>query len=231
MIKAVCFDLHGTLAHHEPPIEEVCATACHELGFEVSAETLHKSLLQADAWWRDENCRSPISKRPPKERVAAYSAHVLRALRGAGLEVSHDVALQILMKLFQNGLNFELYDDALPALKLLKERNLILGLISNVGQETDATYQDLGLQPYLDFHVTSSEAGHHKPDPEIFLTALEKAQVKVEEVIYVGDQYDLDIVGARGVGMKAVLIDRNDYFSNVIDCPRIHSLTEVVEYI
>jgi len=63
------------------------------------------------------------------------------------------------------------------------------------------------------------------------LTALEKAQVKAEEAMYVGDQYDLDIIGARGVGMKAVLIDRNDSFSNVTDCPRIHSLTEIVEYI
>jgi putative hydrolase of the HAD superfamily len=135
------------------------------------------------------------------------------------------------MKVFQNGLKFELYDDALPTLKHLKEHNLILGLISNLGQEAASIYQNLGLQPYLDFEVTSFEAGHDKPDPEIFLTALEKAQVKAEEAMYVGDQYDLDIVGARGVGMKAVFIDRNDSFPEITDCPRIHSLTEVVEYI
>ena len=231
MIKAVCFDLHATLAHYQPSREEVYATACHELGFEVSPEALRESLPQADAWWREENSRSPISKRPPKEKTAAYSEYVLRALRGAGLEVSHDVALQILTKIFQNGLKFELYDDALPTLKLLKERNLILGLISNVGIDTDSICKDLGLQPYLDFQVTSFEAGHDKPHPEIFLTALEKAQVKAEETIYVGDQYDLDVVGARGVGMKAVLIDRNDSFPEITDCPRIHRLTEIVEYL
>jgi len=231
MIKAVCFDLHETLAHYQPPREAVCATACHERGFEVSVEALRKSLHQADAWWQKENSRSPISKRAPKEKSAAYSEYGLRALRGAGLEVSRDVAFQILMKVFQNGLKFELYDDALPTLKHLKEHNIILGLISNVGQEAASIYQNLGLQPYLDFQVTSFEAGHDKPDPEIFLTALEKAQVKAEEAMYVGDQYDLDIVGARGVGMKAVLIDRNDSFPEITDCPRIHSLTEVVEYI
>jgi len=231
MIKAVCFDLHETLAHYQPPREEVYSTACHDLGLEVSPEALHKSLPQADAWWREENSRSPIGKRAPKEKNAAYIGYGLTALRGAGLEVSRDIVTQILMKVFQDGLKFELYDDALPTLKHLKERNLILGIISNVGQEAASIYQNLGLQPYLDFQITSFEAGHDKPDPEIFLSALEKAQVKAEEAMYVGDQYDLDIVGARGVGMKAVLIDRNDFFTNVTDCPRIHRLTEIVEYI
>jgi putative hydrolase of the HAD superfamily len=231
MIKAVCFDLHETLAHYQPSREELYAAACHELGFEVSPEALHKSLPRADAWWREENSRSPISKRPPKEKIAAYSEYGLISLRGAGLEVSHDIALQILTKIFQDGLKFELYDDALPTLKLLKKRNLILGIISNVGQDTASTCQNLGLQPYLDFQVTSFEVGCDKPRPGIFLAALAKAQVNAEEAIYVGDQYDLDIVGARGVGMKAVLIDRNDSFPEFTDCPRIHSLTEIVEYL
>jgi len=231
MIKAVCFDLHETLAHYQPPREEVYSRACHELGLEVSPEALRKSLPQADAWWREENSRSPIGKRAPKEKNAAYIGYGLTALRGAGLEVSHDIATQILMKVFRDGLKFELYDDALPTLKLLKKRNLILGIISNVGQETDSISQNLGLQPYLDFEVTSFEVGCDKPHPGIFLAALQKAQAKAEEAIYVGDQYDVDVVGARGVGMKAVLIDRNDSFPEVTDCPRIHRLTEIVEYL
>jgi len=39
------------------------------------------------------------------------------------------------------------------------------------------------------------------------------------------------VVGARGVGMKAVLIDRSNYFTDIADCPRIRSLTEIVEYV
>ena len=79
--------------------------------------------------------------------------------------------------------------------------------------------------------VFSSEVGCDKPDPDIFLAALKKAQVKPEEAVYVGDQYDLDVVGARGVGMKAVLIDRNDFFTHITDCPRIRSLTEIVKHV
>jgi HAD superfamily hydrolase (TIGR01509 family) len=95
----------------------------------------------------------------------------------------------------------------------------------------EATYTKLGLQPYLNFKVTSAEVGYDKPRPEIFLAALEKATVKPEEALYVGDQYQIDIVGARGVGIKALLIDRNNYFPDITDCPRLHSLTEIKEYI
>jgi HAD superfamily hydrolase (TIGR01509 family) len=95
----------------------------------------------------------------------------------------------------------------------------------------EPTYTQLGIQPYLDFKVTSSEVGCDKPQPEIFMAALEKAQVKPEESIFVGDQYHLDIVGARGVGIKGLLIDRNDYSPEITDCPRIHSLTEITQYI
>jgi putative hydrolase of the HAD superfamily len=95
----------------------------------------------------------------------------------------------------------------------------------------ESTYTELGLQPYLDFKVTSAEVGYDKPRPEIFMAALEKGKVKSKEALYVGDQYDVDIIGARGVGMKAVLIDRNNYFPDITDCPRIRSLTEITQYI
>jgi putative hydrolase of the HAD superfamily len=95
----------------------------------------------------------------------------------------------------------------------------------------ETTYTKLGLQPYLNFKVTSAEVGYDKPRPEIFLAALKKAASKPEEALYIGDQYQIDIVGARGVGIKALLIDRNDYFPDITDCPRLHSLTEITEYI
>ena len=231
MIKAVCFDLYNTLAHYEPPREELHTDACRELGIEVELKVIAKSLPAADMFWREENSRSPIGKRPDKEKLAVYAEYEVKLLKEAGVEVSYETALQIMARIQQIGFRFEIYGDSLPALELVKNHGLITGLISNIGEDIEQTCQDLGLQPYLDFKVTSFEVGYDKPRPEIFLAALEKAQVKPEEALYVGDQYDLDVVGAHGVGMKAVLLDRSDYFTETTDCPRIHSLTEIVEYI
>jgi putative hydrolase of the HAD superfamily len=231
MIKAVFFDFYNTLATHHPPREEAWVNACRELGIEIEARALFNSLPAADMYWRNEDSRSPIDKRPLEEKVNFYAEYATMILHGAGAEISREIALQTLTKLRQHKWEFKAYDDTLPTLKELKNRGLILGLVSNVVQDMESTYSELGLQPYLDFKVTSSEVGFDKPQPEIFMAALEKAHVKPEESIYVGDQYHLDIVGARGVGIKAVLIDRNDYSPEITDCPRIRSLTEITEYI
>ncbi len=92
-------------------------------------------------------------------------------------------------------------------------------------------YRKLGLEPYLDFVVSSEEVGANKPAPAIFLAAVEKAGVKASEAVHVGDQYELDVVGARGVGINPVLIDRYDVTPGVSDCPRIRTLPELVQYL
>jgi putative hydrolase of the HAD superfamily len=166
-----------------------------------------------------------------EEKINFYAEYATMILQGAGIEINRDTALQILAKIRQHKWEFKVYDDTLPTLKELKNRGLTIGLVSNVVKDMESTYTELGILTYLDFKVTSSEVGSDKPRPEIFMAALDKAQVKPEESIFVGDQYHLDIVGARGVGIKAVLIDRNDYSPEITDCPRIRSLTEITQFI
>jgi putative hydrolase of the HAD superfamily len=231
MIKAVFFDFYNTLATHHPPREEAWVNACREFGIELDARTLFNSLPAADMYWRDEESRLPVDKRTMEEKIELYTEYATRILREAGAEVSRETALQIMAKLREHKWELKAYDDTLPTLKELKNRSLIIGLVSNVVQDMESKYAELGIKAYLDFKVTSSEVGYDKPRPEIFMAALKKAQVKPEESIFVGDQYHLDIVGARGVGMKGVLIDRNDYSPEITDCPRISSLTEITQYI
>jgi HAD superfamily hydrolase (TIGR01549 family) len=231
MIKAVFLDFYNTLASYSPPREDVYIDSSRKLGINVEAKDLFNSLSAADIFYRNENSQSRIDKRPSEEQINFYVEYITRIISGAGAQISRDQALKILAKIKEYKWEFKVYSDALPALDTLKQRGLIVGLISNVAQDMESTYDKLGLQPYLDFKVTSAEVGFDKPRPEIFLAALKKAAVKPEEALYVGDQYQIDIVGARGVGIKALLIDRNDYFTDITDCPRIRSLTEVVNYL
>lgn len=231
MIKAVFFDFYNTLATYHPPREALYVNICRELGIKVEDKALFSSLAAADIFYRNENSRSPVDSKTPEEKNDFYIEYATMILKGAGVEIDRDTALQILAKVREQKWEFKTYEDTLPTLKDLANRGLILGLISNVVQDMEPTYAELGLQPYLNFKVTSAKVGCDKPNPEIFQAALNKAQVKPEEVIYIGDQYDLDIVGARGVGMKGLLIDRNNYFPDITDCPRLHSLTEVIKHI
>jgi putative hydrolase of the HAD superfamily len=115
-------------------------------------------------------------------------------------------------------------------LQALKSRNLKLGVISNIGQEIDGYCKEMGFEPYLDFKVTSLEAGYDKPNPQIFELALKKANVRASESIFIGDQYEQDIQGSRAVGMEPVLLDRNGS-SRTIDCTVIQSLLAITELI
>ena len=231
MIKALLFDFFNTLSHYEPPREQMYIDVCNKHGVHLEITNLYKSLPYADAIYRDENQKSPVTERPEKEQMAIFISYITVALKGAGVEINDAIAMEILHRMKTTKWEFKLFDDVLPTLKLLRERKFITGLITNVGQEADKTFSDVGLKQYLDFYVTSFETGHDKPDPEIFLAALKKAGVRPDEALYTGDNYEQDVLGARGVGMQTLLLDRNDWFSEITDCIRIKDLSEVLKYI
>ncbi len=65
----------------------------------------------------------------------------------------------------------------------------------------------MGIGELLEVMVISDEVGMKKPDPRIFRMALERLEVGAEEAVFVGDNLELDIAGARGVGMRAVWLN------------------------
>ncbi len=233
MIKAVFFDWFNTLACYEPPREELQSQALHEFGIEVLPSALVPSILAADRYFFDENARSPVEKRSPEEKAEVYTRYQNTILTEAGVKIDQGRLLKIMKRVQQlfTGITFVLFDDVLSVLKTLKERELILGLLTNLDRDMNPICRELGLEPYLDFVVTSGEVGVDKPEPPIFLAALQRAGVNASAAVHVGDQYKLDVIGARGVGIAPILIDRYDLYSEVSDCPRIHNLTELAGYL
>ncbi len=235
MVKAVFFDWFNTLAHYEPPREKIHSQALQEVGINVPPQEIRRSLFVADREFYEENVRFPVQKRSPDEQNKVYTRYQNTLLTESGVDVSKepDILVKIMKKVreLSKGMNFVLFDDVLSTLKILKQRRLIIGLLTNLDRDMSPICHQLGLEPYLDFAVTSGEAGADKPNPPIFLTALERAGIDALEAVHVGDQYKLDVIGARGVGITPVLIDRDDLSPEVADCLRIRSLTELTGYL
>lgn len=231
MIRAVFFDLYNTLVHYDPLPEELHVAACQQFGIKVAPQAILKAMPAADHYFFQENTRFPIEKRSAEEKSAVYAEYESRLLRGAGADVSPQTALKILLGLKPLNVKLVLFADVLPALAWLKQRVVVRGVISNVDKDISPMCAELGLTSYLDFVVTSMEVGWHKPHPQIFEAALKKAASTPAEAIHVGDQYDSDVVGARSAGIKPILLDRNDLYPQISDCPRIRSLAEVEKYI
>jgi len=227
MIKAVFFDLYQTLVRYEPPREEIEAKVLKDFGIETTPEALVRPIIAADEFIYNEIARQPLSARSKEEKFALYARYQAVLLREAGLKYDQKAIPRLLQAMQQSQMDLVLFNDVAPTLDDLKRRELTLGLISNVEQDMVQTLTKLGLAAWLKIIVTSQEAGAGRPRPEIFQLALKRGGVKASEAIYIGDQYHVDVVGARGVGMKAVLIDRGDYYRAITDCPRIKSLEEV----
>ncbi len=231
MIKAVFFDLYQTLVSFDPPREELQAQALSDFGIRVKPEALRHPLLKADEYFYQENARSPLSKRSPQDKIAVYSQYQTIVLKEAGIEPSRELIGGIMGKWQKLQFKLVLFDDVVPLLTDLKNRGLILGLISNVDRDMTPLLEKLGLAPLLQVIITSQDTGYTKPQPEIFQEALRQAKVRASEAIYVGDQYQIDILGAQKAGIQGVLLDRGGYFNELSDCRRIQSLYQLAEHL
>jgi putative hydrolase of the HAD superfamily len=84
-----------------------------------------------------------------------------------------------------------------------------LVVASNWDSSLPDVLERAGLAPLLDGVVSSAMAGSTKPAPEVFREALRQAGAEPAEALHVGDSLENDIAGARALGMRAVLIERD----------------------
>jgi putative hydrolase of the HAD superfamily len=235
LIKAVFFDWFNTLARYNPPREKLQSEALREFGIEVSPEVILPAILTADKDLFDEQAITPITKRSPEEQMKIYTRYQQTVLDEIGVDISDNpgIVYKILKKAQElyGDIDYALFDDVLPTLKSLKEKNLTMGLVTNMDMDMRPVCKELGLGSYLNFFITSFEVGADKPQPQIFLEALTRAGVEAPEALHVGDQYKIDAVGAMGVGINALLLDRFNQYPEITDCPLIHGLDEVTGYL
>jgi len=231
--RAVFFDWFGTLATYHPPREQLQSQVLQELGFRVSTEDLRRGLLAADRQFYEETAAASGQELTRQERMDMLMRHERRTLSHAGVDVPEDLLPRVFARAreLSAGMKFRLFEDVLTTLQDLKKRNLTLGLLTNLRQDIDSICRELGLDTYLDFTVTSAEVGAEKPNPPVFLAALERAAVTADQALHVGDQYGVDVVGARNLGIRPVLLDRDNVYPEVNDCPRIRTLTEVTAHL
>jgi putative hydrolase of the HAD superfamily len=93
------------------------------------------------------------------------------------------------------------------SLARLRAAGLKLGVVSNSDGRVAQALDAAGLRHYFDVIIDSALVGLEKPDPRIFRAALEALEVEPEEALYVGDLYEVDVLGAQAAGIQAILFD------------------------
>ena len=227
MLKAVFFDLYGTIAGFEPGRYEVQSMACAEFGITLTPEGVLRGYADADAYMGRENAVHHIGRRTPAERDAFFAEYQQRVIRGSGVEVSLETAGKVWLRIQQIPYDLAPFPDAAPTLRTLRDRGLLTGLISNMDMGGDQLVTTLGLAGLFHVAITSGDVGAAKPNPAIFRAALSRAGVHANEAVHVGDQISSDVQGALAVDIRPILLDRDRNHPRYRECPRIESLSEL----
>jgi HAD superfamily hydrolase (TIGR01509 family) len=114
------------------------------------------------------------------------------------------------------------------ALARLRDLGLRLVVVSNSDGTVERSLEAAGLRPYFAAVIDSAIAGYEKPDPRIFARALELSGASAGRTLHVGDIYHADVIGARGAGVHAVLLDPYDDWT-IGDCDRVPDLWAVAD--
>lgn len=104
----------------------------------------------------------------------------------------------------------DLYDDAVPCLRALKAEGYVVGVAGNQPPDvTETLVASLGLD--LDVVASSAGWGVEKPSPSFFFRLASVAGLAPEQIAYVGDRVDNDVLPAKAVGMTAVFLRRGPW--------------------
>jgi HAD superfamily hydrolase (TIGR01549 family) len=228
-VKAIFFDLDGTLRHSVPSGAEVFTDYVITLGLHVNEEARLRAMRWEHLYWASSvDLRDDLLAHSGETEAfwVEYSRRRLIAL-GASPEWAAETAPKTSLHMGEFYKPESIVpEDVRRVLPQLKEAGYILGVISNRDKPFHDLLDDHGIGQFFDFSLAAGEVNVFKPDPGVFEYGLQRVKLSAREVVYVGDNYYADVVGARRAGLQPVLYDPLGIFPDS-DCPTIKSFDEL----
>jgi putative hydrolase of the HAD superfamily len=200
-IKAISLDLDDTLWPILPAIERA-EVVLHQ--WMVEHAPMAGALFSSPAALREIRDHMASSRPDLKHDLSSVRRESIRlALYRAGENpLLADQAFDVF---FAERQRVDLFEDARPALEFLAGRFPLVSISNG-----NADLQRVGLDSFFRASICAREFGVGKPDPRIFHAAAGALDVTAEQVLHVGDDATLDMLGALNAGMQAAWINRSD---------------------
>jgi putative hydrolase of the HAD superfamily len=227
LLRALFFDIGDTLVFDDPPLRERFGAALREMGVAYSPRRLPEAFRAGENLALTHYLQGLPWDDPAVMRGSA--ACVLEAL--GLLPLLSEAHWKTLLQHFL-AVPFvrHVHPGAIPLLAELQGRGFRIGAISDWDTELPDLLAQWGLTPYLDAVAISCHVGITKPGHALFLNALSQVDVDPSEAMHIGDWYTLDVAGAHGVGMQALLFDHAGRTPDA-DCPRVTTFPEMEQYL
>ena len=226
---AILFDLDGTLRANEPEGFEAFIEYARRSGLILTPEQIVLCERAVHRYWADgAQVADHLARFDERGFWVNYNQVLLDAM---GVGECGDTAHRIQDHFDDYHPVDVMFPETPKVLQALKEDGYILGLVSNRDGDLEPLVKQYGIDQYFTFTLSGGQAGSFKPDARIFRQALDLAgSVPASRALYVGDNYYADVLGARSVGIDALLIDPHDIFKDLYD-QRVKGLDEVLEFI
>lgn len=215
MIKAILFDLDGTLLNREASVQAFIRDQ-YERKIRVLG-SVEKNRYCTRFIELDNNGYTW------KDQVYQQIVHEYQ------LDISPEELLNDYIVFFQN--HCVAFDGLYELLNCLKQSGYILGLVSNGRTHFQLNNaRALGIEEQFETILISEEEGLKKPDSQIFLRALNRLNVSPHEAVYVGDHPVNDIKGAKNVGIKTIL-KKNNQVVDIEEGASINRLLDIIHIV
>jgi putative hydrolase of the HAD superfamily len=224
-VEAVVFDWGGTLTpHHTVDLLDLWRVAARVLAPDRVDEVAHALAAAEQRWWQSVGATG---------RSGTTAELLAAAAAATGLDVDAAVHLAAVDAHLDAWTPHTITDpEAAPLLTALRERGIRIGLLSNTHWPRRWHEHWLGRDGVLDLidtRVYTSDLAHTKPHPEAFRAVLGELGVRPENAVFVGDRPIDDISGAKGIGMRAVLVENSAVPGHpTLPDARIHRLSQVL---
>jgi len=211
MNKVIFLDAAGTLFDVRGSVGEVYAQAARNFGVEVESEQLHTAFIQSFASATPMAFPGIEAAKIPELEFKWWQAISAKTFQTAGVFNHFSDFPSFFAQLYAHFATAEpwfVYPDVLPALNKWQQQGIELAVVSNFDSRLYPVLKALNLAEYFTSITISTEVGAAKPDSQIFTAALEKHNCIPENVWHVGDSLKADYWGAKGAGLKAIWLNR-----------------------
>jgi len=206
-LRAVLFDVDFTIAKPGP---DLGPEGYRQLGERFGLDLDPERYAEARA-----HAVGTVERHPEldhdEEVWVLFTEQIIRGM-GGNTDRAYECAVEM-TRAWEHAHNFEIFEDVLPTLAELRAHGLKIGLVSNTGRNLDEFVAHHGLE--VDAAVSSGAHGKTKPHPTIFLSALKRLEVEPADAVMIGDSIEDDVEGAKAVGMRGFLLDRENRYSEV----------------
>lgn len=201
--KAVCFDIDGTLYPAKVMNRRLLSLGLRHPSFSLKYNAMRRTYRSVQAGFEDD---SALKNKPLRVREAylMQKKYGVCADKDIGFVVDR-LESWIYRPMERLYATTRPYDGVVQTFRALKEKGLLLGVFSDF--PLFGKLDSMGLSKYVDFAASSEDVGYLKPSVHCFDRLLYNLGLKACEVLYVGDSYSKDVVGAHDAGMDAVLVN------------------------